>query len=66
MPDSGVTLQALTLRGVPTAAISVLRLQAVAVEAATDGPAVQARLTTPRGEVTLSSEHLRGRTSTGV
>jgi hypothetical protein len=66
MPDSGVTLQALTLRGVPTAAISVLRLQAVAVETTTDGPALQARLTTPRGEVTLSSEHLRGRTSTGV
>jgi len=49
MPDSGVTLQALTLRGVPTAAISVLRLLAVAVEAATDGPALQARLTPPRG-----------------
>ena len=56
MPDSGVTLQALTLRSVPAAAIGVLRLAAVEVDQATDGPALQARLTTPRGEVTLSSD----------
>ena len=55
MPDSGVTLQALTLRGVPGGAATVLGLLGVDVREAVDGPALQARLATPRGEVTLSS-----------
>ena len=55
MPASGVTLQALTLRGVPARAATVLRLRGVEVREAVDGPALQARLATPRGEVTLSS-----------
>jgi hypothetical protein len=56
MPDSGVTLSALTLRGVPTRARDVLRLQGVAVQASPDTPALTAVLQTPRGEVVLSSD----------
>jgi len=55
MPDSGVTLQALALRGVPAGAATVLGLLGVDVREALDGPALHARLATPRGEVTLSS-----------
>ena len=55
IPASGLTLQALTLRGVPARAATVLRLRGVEVREAVDGPALQARLATPRGEVTLSS-----------
>ena len=55
MPASGVTLQALTLRGVPTRAATVLRLRNVDMRESVDGPALQACLATPRGEVTLSS-----------
>jgi hypothetical protein len=56
MPEGGVTLQGLTLRGVPARAATVLRLRGVEVrESSADGPALQARLDTPRGEVVLSS-----------
>ena len=59
MPDSGVTLSALTLRGVPARARDVLRLQGVAVEALASSPAdpcLTAVLQTPRGAVTLHSD----------
>ena len=56
MPDSGVTLSALTLRGVPARARDVLRLQGVAVQEAPAAPALTAVLQTPRGEVVLSSD----------
>ncbi len=59
MPDSGLALKALTLRGVPERARDVLRLRGVQVLAdAGDGagaPALSATLATPRGEVTLES-----------
>ena len=54
MPDSGVTLRALMLRGVPERARTVLRLRGVAHEAP-PGPALRATLATPLGEVTLES-----------
>lgn len=54
LPDSGVTLQALTLRGVPPRARDVLRLRGANVQA--DGtPAVEATLATPKGDVVLQS-----------
>ena len=54
LPASGVTLQALTLRGVPARARDVLRLRGVTVQA--EGtPALSAALLTPRGEVVLES-----------
>jgi len=56
MPDSGVTLSSLTLRGVPVRARDVLRLQGVAVQEAPAAPALTAVLQTPRGEVVLSSD----------
>ena len=56
MPDSGVTLSALTLRGVPSRARDVLRLQGVAVQEAPAEPALTAVLQTLRGEVVLSSD----------
>jgi hypothetical protein len=56
MPDSGVTLKALTLRGVPARAAEVLRLLGVSVEVEPTAPALTAVLQTPRGEVTLSSD----------
>jgi len=56
MPDSGVTLSALTLRGVPARARDVLRLQGVAVQETPAAPALTAVLQTPRGEVVLSSD----------
>ena len=56
MPDSGVTLSALTLRGVPVPARDVLRLQDVSVQATPAAPALTAVLQTPRGEVVLSSD----------
>jgi hypothetical protein len=59
MPDSGVTLSSLTLRGVPERARDVLRLQHVAVEAMVPlpgAPALTAVLQTPRGEVTIHSD----------
>jgi hypothetical protein len=59
MPDSGVTLSSLTLRGVPERARDVLRLQHVTVESVAPSPAAPALtvvLQTPRGEVTLHSD----------
>jgi hypothetical protein len=59
MPDSGVTLSSLTLRGVPERAAEVLRLQGVTVEPvapSSSAPALTAVLQTPRGEVTLHSD----------
>ena len=62
MPDSGVTLSALTLHGVPARAREVLQLRGVAVEEAPDTsakaalPALRAVLQTPRGEVVLTSD----------
>ena len=58
MPDSGVTLQSLTLRGVPERAAEVLSLQGVEVDQRAptpSAPALTAVLQTPRGEVTLHS-----------
>jgi hypothetical protein len=54
MPDSGVTLQALALHGVPERARQVLRLAGVQVRA-TPGPALTATFATPKGTMTLSS-----------
>jgi Glyoxalase-like domain len=54
MPDSGVTLQALSLHGVPERARQVLRLAGVQV-LATPGPALTATFATPKGPLTLSS-----------
>lgn len=54
MPDSGVTLQALTLNGVPERAREVLRLRGVKVLPGA-GPALSATLLTPRGDVLLES-----------
>jgi len=54
MPDSGVTLRALMLRGVPERARTVLRLRGVAHEAP-PGPALRATLATPLGDITLES-----------
>ena len=55
MPDSVVTLQALTLNGVPSPARDVLRLRGVSVLPA-GAPALSATLATPLGPVTLSSQ----------
>ncbi len=55
LPDSGVTLQSLTLHGVPARARDVLRLRGVQVLAEA-GAALHAVLTTPRGEVHLTSD----------
>jgi len=58
MPDSGVTLRSLTLRGVPERAAEVLGLQGVEVDQrapSPSAPALTAVLQTPRGEVTLHS-----------
>jgi hypothetical protein len=54
LPDSGVTLQRLALNGVPDRARDVLRLRGVTVSAVA-GPAVQAVLRTPKGDVMLES-----------
>ncbi|MDP3084400.1 MAG: VOC family protein [Rubrivivax sp.] len=55
MPGSGVSLQALALRGLPDRARDVLRLRGI--DASADaGPALRARLLGPCGEVTLESE----------
>lgn len=56
MPDSGITLSSLTLRGVPEAAGEALNLQGVTVEASPSTPALTAVLRTPRGEVRLTSD----------
>jgi hypothetical protein len=54
LPPSGLALERLTLRGVPPQAAAALRLQGVAW-AAPPGPALEARLATPLGPVTLTS-----------
>jgi hypothetical protein len=54
MPGSGVSLTALTLRGIPDRAREVLRLARAGVRA--EGrPAITATLSAPRGEVVLES-----------
>ncbi|MDQ2779867.1 MAG: VOC family protein [Pseudomonadota bacterium] len=54
MPDSGVTLQSLSLRGVPERASAVLRLRGVDF-AADAGPSLRARLATPLGDLVLEA-----------
>jgi len=54
LPPSGITLESLTLRGLPPQAAEVLRLQRVILQPL-PGPALEARLITPRGNVTLRS-----------
>ncbi len=54
LPESGVTLRALVLSGVPDRARDVLRLRGVAVQAA-PGPALVATLATSRGDFVLAS-----------
>jgi hypothetical protein len=54
MPDAGVTLQSLTIRGPSERAREVLRLRGVTLSP-TPGPALCALLRTPKGEVTLES-----------
>ena len=55
LPDSGVSLQSITINRVPARARDVLRLRGVtAVD--DDGPALRATLSTPHGDVTLTSE----------
>jgi len=54
MPDSGVTLKALALQGVPDRSRDVLRLRGVVVSAA-PGVAITATLATPLGDVVLTS-----------
>lgn len=54
MPDSGVGLRSLTINRVPPRAREVLRLRGVAA-VDDEGPALRATLSTPNGEVTLSS-----------
>jgi hypothetical protein len=55
MAASGVSLQALTLRGLPRPVVSAL--DAVGMDFADDaGPALAARLVTPRGTIDLRSE----------
>ena len=56
MPDGGVTLSALTLRGVSPAVAAVLQLQGAVVQEAPPAPALTAVLHTPRGEVVLTSD----------
>lgn len=55
MPDSGVTLTALSLNGVGERARGVLRLWGVAVSPS-GSPALRATLSTPKGEVILESD----------
>lgn len=54
MPASGVGLRALSLRGVPERARTVLRLRGV-LHAEGAGPALCATLNTPLGDITLES-----------
>jgi hypothetical protein len=53
LPASGVALHALTLGGLPAAALQALQLQGIA---AADGAALRAVLDTPRGQVLLGSD----------
>jgi catechol 2,3-dioxygenase-like lactoylglutathione lyase family enzyme len=54
LPRSGVTLERLTVRGLPAAAADVLRLRPIDLQPL-PGPALQARLQTPLGSVILES-----------
>jgi hypothetical protein len=54
LPASPVSLQALTLGGLPREVVDLLALPAV--ECPASGPALRAVLDTPRGPVTLSSD----------
>jgi len=54
MPDSGVALKGLALRGLPPRARDVLRLRGVSFPA-DEGPALTATLSTPKGELILES-----------
>ena len=54
MPDSGLALRALALRGVPERARELLKLRGVDMQPGA-GPALQACLDTPLGPVTLQS-----------
>jgi hypothetical protein len=54
MPDSGVALRSLTLRGLPPAAVQALALHGVEF-AAGAGAAISATLDTPRGRIILDS-----------
>jgi hypothetical protein len=54
LPESGIALESLTLRGVPPQAADVLRLKRVDLQPL-PGAAIEARLVTPRGSITLSS-----------
>lgn len=57
MPDSGLRLQQLTVRGMPDQAAQVLRLRALHREPL-PGAALSVTLATPKGEVSLSSHVL--------
>jgi hypothetical protein len=54
LPECGVTLERIVLRGLPDAAAQVLRLRGIDLQPA-PGPAVEAFVATPRGTVTLAS-----------
>lgn len=54
MPASGVTLRAISLRGLPSRAAQALQLRGVEL-AVGPGPAITATLDTPRGTITLAS-----------
>jgi hypothetical protein len=54
MPDSGISLRSLTLRGLPLAAARALALSGVRL-ASDAGPALSVQLDTPRGPVCLST-----------
>ncbi|MED5620807.1 VOC family protein [Ideonella sp. BN130291] len=54
MPDAGLQLLQLTVRGLPAKAAEVLRPRGVEL-AAGEAPTLQVRLHTPRGEVLLTS-----------
>ncbi len=55
MPTSGVTLRSLSLGGLPLRARELLRPRGVGSAASDNAPALQAVLSTPRGELILSS-----------
>jgi hypothetical protein len=54
MPDSGVRLRSLTVRGLPLQAVRLLGLSGIEL-AAEPGPALSAQLDTPRGPVCLTT-----------
>lgn len=56
LPDSGVTLESLSVSGLPAAAWQACRVGGMAM--AESGPPLLARLSTPRGPVTLQAPSL--------